>query len=397
MYAHLFSYYRFLIFLCLVLLLPLSLMGQARKELESEKKAILNRISQANRILKNKQQSKQTELNRLSEIQNQIIQHEQLMQLIATEIKILNKDIEKNQQFISNVNEDLKQLKQEYANMLQFAYKTQARYKRLTLILSSSSVNELLARLRFFRKYEEIRSEQIQQIAALKVLLEEKEKEMYLQKKEKQSLLDSRHEERAKLDALKGDQTQIISRIKKDEQKAHRELLKEKQVLNELNTLISKNIKKADFSESLSADERTLTRSFAKQKGRLHWPVKNGFISAKFGLQTYPEASTGKKLQIEKLGISIRTQPNEIVSSVFAGRVVDVSIIPGNGYLVIIQHGDYFTVYSHLKEVSIKANEKVSTGQAIGKADKIKKNIYEIEFQVWRHQEKLNPEDWIRK
>jgi len=266
------------------------------------------------------------------------------------------------------------------------------------LLLASSSINELLARLRYFQKYNLLRKEQIKQIEYVKQNLSSRTSQLQENKTEKYSLLKVQTKEEKELATLKDKQKQILQTFNVKESKLLSDLNKEKSILREVNNLISKTINNSAFSESLSSSEKMTSTSFAKSKGRIVWPVKNGFISAHFGIQPYLPEEEGKPLvQIEKLGIDIQTQPNEPVRSVFAGNVVDISEIAGRGYLVIIQHGDYFTVYSRLKSVSIKNGDKISAKQPIGTAGSYKDETYEIEFQIWRHQEKLNPEHWISK
>jgi murein DD-endopeptidase MepM/ murein hydrolase activator NlpD len=50
---------------------------------------------------------------------------------------------------------------------------------------------------------------------------------------------------------------------------------------------------------------------------------------------------------------------------VFDGTVKMVKDISGT-YLVIINHGEYFTSYSNLRSVNVSVGQKVSTKQTIG-------------------------------
>ncbi len=390
----------FLFLLCLSFFLVSSNFGyaQRKKQLEKERSTILNRITNTNRILKRTQKEKKTTISSLSAINGQINQRKQLVQVIGKELKLLDESIKDNQNIVESLEKDLKELKHEYGIMLYLAYKNNSRYEKISLLLASTSINELLARLRYFQKYNLLRKEQIKQIEYVKQNLSSRTSQLQENKIEKYSLLKVQTKEEKELAVLKDKQKQILQTFSIKESKLLSNLNKEKSILREVNNLISKTINNSAFSESLSASEKMTSTSFAKSKGRIVWPVKNGFISAHFGIQPYLPEEEGKPVvKIEKLGIDIQTQPNEPVRSVFAGNVVDVSEIAGRGYLVIIQHGDYFTVYSRLKSVSIKNGDKISAKQPIGTAGSYKDETYEIEFQIWRHQEKLNPEDWISK
>lgn len=372
--------------------------SQRKKQLEKERSTILNRITNTNRILKRTQKEKKTTISSLSAINGQINQRKQLVQVIGKELKLLDESIKDNQNIVESLEKDLAELKHEYGIMLYLAYKNNSRYEKLSLLLASSSINELLARLRYFQKYNLLRREQIKQIEYVRQNLSKRTSQLQQNKTEKQSLMKVQTKEEKELATLKTKQKQILKKFKVKESKLRANLNKERKILKEVDNLISKTINNSEFSASLSSGEKMTSTSFAKSKGRIVWPVKNGFISAHFGIQPYLPEEEGKPVvKIEKLGIDIQTQPNEPVRSVFAGKIVDVSEIAGRGYLVIIQHGDYFTVYSRLKTVKIKTGDKISAKQPIGTAGSYKDDTYEIEFQIWRHQEKLNPERWLRK
>jgi murein hydrolase activator len=61
---------------------------------------------------------------------------------------------------------------------------------------------------------------------------------------------------------------------------------------------------------------------------------------------------------------------------------------------VLLQHGDFYTVYSNLDEVYVQLNDPVESHKTIGKlgADKP-----EVHFEIWQEKVKLNPTDWVAK
>ena len=139
----------------------------------------------------------------------------------------------------------------------------------------------------------------------------------------------------------------------------------------------------------------SLSKSFAGNKGRLPWPVKKGFLTGRFGVQQHP---TIKSVKISNNGVDISTEKGAEVYAVFDGKVVSVQYIPGFQYVVIIQHGTYYTVYARLEEVKVKKDDTVKTRSVIGvvNTDAIA-NTTEIHFEVWRDKQRLDPETWISK
>jgi len=73
--------------------------------------------------------------------------------------------------------------------------------------------------------------------------------------------------------------------------------------------------------------------------------------------------------------------------------------ITGGNMAVIIRHGSYLSVYSNLKEVTVKSGDKVSTKQKIGTiySDLKESGKTILKFQIWKENQKMNPETWIVK
>ncbi|MEZ4906564.1 MAG: M23 family metallopeptidase [Saprospiraceae bacterium] len=59
--------------------------------------------------------------------------------------------------------------------------------------------------------------------------------------------------------------------------------------------------------------------------------------------------------------------------------------------MAIIKHGDYYTVYSKMENVTISKGDKVKNGQEIG----ILGGNGEFHFEVWKNKTVLDPENWL--
>ena len=64
-------------------------------------------------------------------------------------------------------------------------------------------------------------------------------------------------------------------------------------------------------------------------------------------------------------------------------------------YIVIVQHGEYFTVYAKLKSVNVKMGQMIRENDLIGIVNTDKNGTTELQFQVWKNNVKLNPENWL--
>ena len=65
--------------------------------------------------------------------------------------------------------------------------------------------------------------------------------------------------------------------------------------------------------------------------------------------------------------------------------------------VIIINHGDYFTLYAKLKNLKVVKGDTVSEGQVIADLVTNKDGVTQLQFQVWKNNIKLDPEKWIIK
>ena len=97
----------------------------------------------------------------------------------------------------------------------------------------------------------------------------------------------------------------------------------------------------------------------------------------------------------ENKGIDVALAPNSDVKAVFNGEVVQVVVLPQYNQCVMIQHGNYLTVYCKLKAVSVRVGDSVRTGDVIGEVDTINGET-ELHFEVWKDNTPQNPVTWLR-
>ena len=134
-----------------------------------------------------------------------------------------------------------------------------------------------------------------------------------------------------------------------------------------------------------------MAANFASNRGSLPWPVDNGNVSIPFG------TSRVEGLSMDNPGITIST-PNAgaTVKAVFDGEVSAVSNT-GDGMMVMIRHGKYFTVYSNLSSANVSRGTVVKRGQAIGRSGPADDGGGgQIDFLMMVESQKVNPEPWLR-
>jgi murein hydrolase activator len=196
----------------------------------------------------------------------------------------------------------------------------------------------------------------------------------------------------------------------KGKEKQYRKELAEKQRASQkldaaIKKLVEDEIKKSNANTKtastgskslelkLTPEAQALSQDFENNKGKLPWPVVEGVITRPFG-----EYSPMPGITENNNGIDIATSKGAIVRAVFDGTVSSVVDYPdpSQGKVVIIKHGAFFSVYVHLKEVFVKAGEKIKTKQTLGNIlfDE-QDQVSELELEIWKGQSKLNPQDWL--
>ena len=374
---------------------------QDRKRLEKEKQENIAKIKEAEKILQQTASKKKNSLGQLKALSQQIRSQESLIRTYKANILLLNSDIKESQGLVNSLEKDLNNLQAEYANMIYQASKAQNSYGSLTFLFSATSFSQLLMRAKYLKQYTKSRQDQAQEIKLVQMELEEQLESITNRRVEQQKLLAAQEQQNKGLITAKKQQNQLVEKLSLRENDLKKDVKKRKGAISRLNRMIAEVIRlEMEKSKNASGDfELTpagakLSTNFQGNQKRLAWPVARGFVSSKFGLQPHPVL---KGVKIENPGVDIQTQKNELVRSVFDGEVSKIASIPGmNGIVIIIQHGEYRTVYANLRKSLVKMGDKVNTRDPIGEVFTDTDGVSEVQFQVWKNFNKLDPLAWLQ-
>ncbi|MCK5705063.1 MAG: peptidoglycan DD-metalloendopeptidase family protein, partial [Cyclobacteriaceae bacterium] len=326
-----------------------------------------------------------------------------LIRTYSSEVKMLNEKIQEDGIVINAMQQDLDNLKKEYASMVYSMYKSSNGFNRLSFIFASSNLSQFYMRFKYLEQYASARKNQVKLISEIKAELGDEKATFELAKDEKNVLLSEQMKEKKTLDKLKSEQDKVFTNLKNEESKLTKDIAKKKNEVSKLENLISKLLKEEIKSTAsatkevadLKIDLKNISSLFEKNKSNLPWPVASGFISEKFGTHPHPVL---KRIKMPSDGVNIQTKQNEQVRAVFNGVVKKIAIVPGEfKYVVIVQHGSYFTVYAKLKEVSVKMGQQIAKNDVIGEVNTDVDGVSEVQFQVWKNTQKLDPELWLAK
>jgi septal ring factor EnvC (AmiA/AmiB activator) len=295
--------------------------------------------------------------------------------------------------------------------MIRHAYFNRNAYDRLAFVFSSQSYNQAFKRLRYLQEYSQFRQKQVKEIKAVEQKLEDdllalKRQKVLLTvaKNEKSQSLESSQIEVSILDGEQSTQKSLLSQLRKKEKQLKKDLQSKQQLAKSLDKQIRKIIEeeirlaKAKASKesdvlAMTPEEQQLADNFTSNKGKLPWPVERGVIIERFGVQAHPVL---KGIETFNNGVKITTEEGALVRAVFDGTVSRIIDIPGAGKAVIVSHGDYFSVYSNLLEVSVKRGQEVFLKEKIGTVlTKTASKESITELQIWKGSEKMDPSSWL--
>ena len=371
---------------------------QSRSSLEKERDVNLVKIQEAETILKETEKSKNITVGKLNVINKQIRNRQSLISNLRSDIKVQSDEIILIRNLIMSLKRDLRILNKEYSNMIYSSYKSRSSMDKLTYIFSSKDYNQMFRRFNYIFQYSKFRKNQIIEINKVYEELEYQENNLSDVNKKQKKLLGDELSENNKLQKLRGRQRKTISDLNKKQRNLRKEIAERKVALENLDKLIRDIIRREKEALLKNGDDDInlleITEGFEANIGKFEWPVKSGFISNKFGEHPHPII---KNIKVKNDGIDIQTSKSSQVHAIYDGKVSTVAFIPGMNNVVIINHGEYYTLYAKLKNLKVQKGDIISEKQVI--ADLVTNNdgITQLQFQIWKNNIKLDPENWIIK
>ncbi len=422
--------FLFLFLLTTLAFAPLvSTAQKSKQQLEREKRENLKKINEANRILDETKNKKTATIGKLSAIKRKIETTSKIIHNVSDEIQLIDAEIIETTSMIYALEDDLKKMKEEYAKMAYSAQKTGNGIDKLAFLFSAKSFNQMLMRMKYFEQYNEMRKRQIKAISHVEKILIREHVSLNKKRNQKSDLLVFQVKESENLTVMKGEHDHIVQELTQKETEIVKDLEERKIAVEKLDKLIADlvkreiekalaeakakavaelarrkaNAKTVKEKEKIEAEEKSgviyetpetkqINTSFQANKSQLLWPVKHGFISQGFGRKPHPVL---RGVVIENLGIDIQTNKDEEVRGVFEGKISAVANVPGMGMVVMIQHGNYYTVYARLKNIVVKTGQKIKAKDPIGQVSEDKDEAHQLQFQIWRGNEKMDPEEWL--
>ena len=388
---------RLVVFL-IAMLLCLPAFGESVKDLQKKQKKLQQEIEQTNKMLKQTKKDEKATLNKLNLIGQNIKNQKQLIRTLDSEIMALNREMTQLSNTRDSLQVVLERYKADYAQMVRQSHYARMQQSPLLFLLSSDSFQQLARRARYLQEFAHFRQQQVQRIENTQAEIDVQNDLLQANKADKQTALSTRKREQENLRRDERKQQNMLNQLKSKEKDLSKQLKQKQKKVDELNKKIDEMVRKQTEKASkttLTKDQQLIAGGFEANKGRLPWPVEKGMISGHFGKQQHPVYS---QVVTDNKGIYLQTVANAKARAVYKGEVTSCFMVAGT-YAVIIQHGNYRTVYSNLSKLSVKQGDKVETKQVIGTiyTDAEQDQKTELYFQIYQDRNILNPELWITR
>jgi septal ring factor EnvC (AmiA/AmiB activator) len=395
----------------------------SREDLQKESQAIRKEIDELNLLLQQTKKNKKNSLGQLAVIQSKIAKREALIKGIARQVKILDDAIYTNQLDVQKLNKDLDTLKSKYQKSIIFAYKSRSGYEYLNFLFSANSFNDAVKRITYLKSYRQNREAQAHTIDLSQQDLNVKITQLGSNKKDRLKTLTVQSEQLKVLVDDRKEQDKIVNQLKNKEQEINAQVRQKeaqrKKMQNALLTIIRRETLEAEKKEKervaklkaaneiaktnakvnteapvtaksntkntkvinaeggltsttdnrpysaleTTEEGREASISFENNKGNLPWPVDKGNVYIHFGVENIP----GTKLNRKSDGIELALPKGTSVKSLANGIVKYTGDINGD-LTVFVQHGKYFSTYTHLSSINVSVGQEVRAGTLLGKS-----------------------------
>lgn len=372
--------------------------NKKKAQLKTQQRNIEKKINYTKKLLDETKNQKQISLNQLNLLNRQVKERKNLINSYSNEINLIDNQIAFNNQSIKELQDNLINLKAEYSDLIYQSYKSRSHYDQWMFLFSSDDFYQAMRRMRYLKEYNSYRRQKAEQIVTnqqkLKLEIESLEK----QKAERLGLLINKENETKELESDKNKKKKVLTQLQQKENDLKNKLKKQNDEWNKLNKeiqrIIEEEINRKDKNNNklpMSPAEVQLSKDFTANVGKLPWPMERGQIVSHFGKQNHPQLH----VTIDNKGVDFRVEQGAIVRAVFNGTVWKVFKLPQYN-AVLVKHGNYFTVYSKMKEVFVKEGDVIATKQNIGTVWTNKETSESVlHFEIWKEIDLINPEKWL--
>ena len=390
------------IILLLIVLTSSSLGSQTKQDLENQKKQIQEDIKQIELKLKTNSKQKKLIVSNTEDINYKIKLQQNLINNINSQLNLILREIDRNENRLSDLKQRELILKDELSKMLLSAYKKKSNLNKLMFVFSSTSFQQAYKRIQYFKQYANFQNKTLSKIKINSNDIKNVIVVLDSQKTNKKLLIDENEEIKRDLSIEYTGLNNLIAEVNKNQKRYSAEIKQKQKLTREIDKKIQRLIeealakaKKKDGRFELTEEAKLISKNFNANKGKLPSPVIRGNVVLGFGKQPHPIVKT---TTIQSNGVRIRTSSDVEARTIFNGEVYSIIKSKNNTHTILIQHGNFFTVYKNLSDIYVKKGDKLKTKDSIGKIATDPLNGQTIlSFSIFNNGVPQNPRFWIYK
>ena len=390
------------IILLLIVLISSSLSSQTKQDLENQKKQIQEDIKKIELKLKTNSKQKKLIVSNAEDINYKIKLQQNLINNINSQLNLILREIDRNENRLSDLKQRELILKDELSKMLLSAYKKKSNLNKLMFVFSSTSFQQAYKRIQYFKQYANFQNKTLSKIKINSNDIKNVIVALDSQKTNKKLLIDENEEIKRDLSIEYTGLNNLIAEVNKNQKRYSAEIKQKQKLTREIDKKIQRLIeealakaKKKDGRFELTEEAKLISKNFNANKGKLPSPVIRGSVVLGFGKQPHPIVKT---TTIQSNGVRIRTSSDVEARTIFNGEVYSIIKSKNNTHTILIQHGNFFTVYKNLSDIYVKKGDKLKTKDSIGKIATDPLNGQTIlSFSIFNNGIPQNPRFWIYK
>ena len=388
-------YIRYVLVFALALTCFRSIAQDTRAQ-EAKKARLEREIAIIDKQLKENASKSSTMLADLSLIRKKVSNRKELVAESDRQIRKYNDDIYSAQLKINRLQARIDTLTVNYARLVRSVYKNRDARIWYMYMLASENIGQAFRRMGYFRSLSTQMKAEATRIREMQDELEQQKSRLQNMKQEAEQVKKTRVKELEDLRKDEKETDSVVKKLKKDKSRYQKQLAAKKKEVNALNKEIERIVAaamKAKSSGKKTEVDVKLDAAFANNKGKLPWPA-DGPVVGRFGKHYHP---VYKNLELPpNNGVDIALTKGTSVKAVFDGVVKQVMVMPGYNQCVLVQHGNFFTLYCKLKSLNVAEGDKIKTSDVIGTVDAIGGQV-QLHFEVWKGSSPQNPETWLKK
>lgn len=423
----------------------------SRQAYEKQQRDLQQQIRDTEKLISNNNTSLKSQNRDIQIRADEIRKRQALINSKHREIESLVAEEDSLKREISNLEKQHNATQKKYAAAMRHLYKWRSGYDELLFVVSAKDLLEGLRRVRYLRRYGEWRKSQAELLEQQRNATHEAKQLLELVRVDHEIILEDLDKERASLAQRQQEQATQIANLQKRNKELQTELDRDRKRMAEvektIQRMIEEEIRKAEEARKKAEEEarrkeeaarkareakekgtataskgstsgtststskstgtttapsrntthnsatvkkddafRRLSGSFAENRGRLPYP-----LDATFAFVDHYNPSNGNS------SIVLSTRVGAHACAIYEG-VVQSCFRTSEEWTIIVQHGNYRSVYMNLQNVFVRAGQKVSTRQQLGTLKtEPESNRAEIRFWIYQNATAVNPERWLKR